>query len=101
MTALSETQLKILQQDADGLSTAMVNMLDKSLAWAMLVSCMPEPGIGTGLSLTIPAREIARMLIKQGTCSKLEEKKVSYGHRILRSKNHSSQSLLFPEPIMY
>lgn len=38
----------------DEFSTAKVSIEDRSLSWEMLVSCIPEPGMGTGLSLTIP-----------------------------------------------
>ena len=56
VTARSLTQLKMLPLAAAGLSTARVSMEDRSLTWAMLVSCIPDPGIGTGLSRTIPAQ---------------------------------------------
>jgi hypothetical protein len=47
--------LNMLPDAASGFSTARVSIEDKSLTWAMLVSCIPEPGIGTGLFRTIPA----------------------------------------------
>lgn len=55
VTARSLTMLKMLPLAASGFSTARVSIEDKSLAWVMLLSCNPEPGIGTGLSRTIPA----------------------------------------------
>nr|ACR36005.1 unknown [Zea mays] len=71
VTARSDTQLKTLPAAAPGFSTASDSMLDRSRTCATLVSCIPFPGIGTGRFRTI------------------------------LSKNHSSQSLLLPEPIMY
>lgn len=56
VTARSLTQLKMLPLAAAGFSTARVSMEDRSLTWAMLVSCIPDPGIGTGLSRTIPVQ---------------------------------------------
>lgn len=58
VTALSLTMLKMLPLAASGLSTARVSTEDRSLTWEMFVSCIPEPGIGTGLSRTIPVQSI-------------------------------------------
>jgi hypothetical protein len=60
VTARSETQLKIFPAAAPGFETASASMLERSRTCAMLVSCIPLPGIGTGRPRTIPASHIIR-----------------------------------------
>ncbi|WVZ62448.1 hypothetical protein U9M48_012199 [Paspalum notatum var. saurae] len=56
VTARSDTALKTFPAAAPGLSTASASMPDRSRACAMLVSCIPFPGIGTGRFRTIPKK---------------------------------------------